>query len=86
MGAPFLTGLEHQAAGAEKVLTEMLREELENLIEDAQPSQWFESPRNPFPATLQCGCEVRLRKECDGESVWTEREWRMCDSHEGLKP
>jgi hypothetical protein len=60
-----------------------LKREAEHLNECA--SDAFESSGWPRSITLDCGCEVSVKRVDDGmESWWTERDWTPCTTHEEL--
>jgi hypothetical protein len=62
-----------------------LREELADLISDARhgtPTDPY-ATRSAFPATLKCGCVVKLKDYGDGERG-NYQDWWLCDDDEAL--
>jgi hypothetical protein len=61
----------------------LIERECEYLNESA--SDRLESSSWPRSVTLDCGCEVHIKRVDDGmESWWTERDWTLCDKHEAM--
>jgi hypothetical protein len=62
-----------------------LKREAEHLNEQA--TDRFDTQGWPRSVTLDCGCEVSIKRVDDGmESWWTERDWDLCEKHQDLEP
>jgi hypothetical protein len=81
----FCEAIRSEEVSALRKRKQEIERECEYLNETATDA--FESSGWERSVTLTCGCEVRIKRVDDGmESWWTEREWTMCDKHEGLDP